>query len=169
MNLLIEGTDCTGKSSIVRILEQHGYKTVKCNAPKNYEEGKREYEQIVERLNREDKLVYDRSLLGECVYAPVFRGYYPYYMRELERKINANNVLVLVEAAELIVKKRFDGKFIALEQIPELLKTFKEEYNKSHYTHKLVVDTSYESPERCAKRVLDFVAALAPEQKKLTE
>ena len=156
MNLIIEGCDCVGKTSIIKefIKLNPEYKMIHCSNPKTMEDGRIQYIGIVNRLQHEDNLIYDRALLGECVYGPMFRGYYPEYMRDLEKEIPLNTNLILVTCHPDEIKKRFDGEFIIESDIPKIQDNFFKEWVRSNYHNKYIMDTTNERPESLARRVL---------------
>lgn len=155
-NLILEGCDCTGKTSLVTALADRlpGCKTAHMKAPKTKEGAKQEYEHWVGELNKNTGWVLDRGLLGECVYAPLMRGYYPDYMRGLEKELRSRTVLVLVVAEPAVVTKRFDGEFISSAQIPYVLHRFWCEFVDSNYLVKIVADTTYMSADELADHII---------------
>jgi thymidylate kinase len=159
MNIILEGCDCVGKTSIATALMKLDprLQLTKCNAPKDMQSGREEYERIVERLNSEDFLLFDRALLGECVYAPLFRGYYPEYMRELETRVSDNTCIFLITAEPIVAQHRFDGEFISVNQIPEIIDEFRSELHSSNYQNKYVIDTTNKTPMQAAIDIVAYV------------
>lgn len=158
-SFLIEGCDCVGKTTLVKQFLKHDenkrkkLKVIKCSAPPSNlcrEEQrlfcKNQYEKIVRLMNSRGNLVLDRFHLGEAVYAPIFRGYYPDYVRELEKKMEDVKLIVLTANPALVVK-RFDGKFITKRQIPAILKNFEAQFYLSDIKNKVLIDISSLSPE----------------------
>lgn len=158
-NIILEGCDCTGKTILANELITHfkDYNIVHIGAPKGLDEFRETATGLVNKLNNEQGLIFDRALLGECVYGPIKRGYYPDYMRELEKTIKDHNILVLVTADEQIIQDRFDGKFLTREEIPIVLNKFDEEFNKANYQQKIKVDTTYNSSKQIAKHIYNEV------------
>lgn len=156
-NILLEGCDSTGKSSIAaEILKiRPGFKYVHEGPPKNKDEARKHYESTVEQLNSSTGWLYDRAILGEAVYAPIFRGYYPEYMRDLEAKLGPETHLVLVYAKPETVLARFDGKFIKPEQIPVIIAAYNAEWSLSKYKSKLRLCSDKACPASLAKTVID--------------
>lgn len=149
--------DCSGKSSIANYIKNviPEYILEHCDPPKNFNDGKLQYENIVNNLNNKNYLLFDRALLGECIYAPIFRNYYPDYMRELESKINNNTYLFLITADVNTVKKRFDGKFIKEDQIEKIINDYYKEFNLSNYKNKFIIDTSNITVEEAVNKILE--------------
>lgn len=152
MNIIIEGCDCVGKTSLIAefLKLQPNYRVVKCSAPKDKEAAREEYTRIVKEIQLQNNIIFDRALLGEKVYAPVFRGYYPEYMDELEEQCN-NALVVLLTANPKIALQRFDGKFIDADQIPNIMLSFFEEFHESKYPKKMILDSSYLKPNVLAE------------------
>lgn len=158
VNIVLEGCDCTGKTSIARVLEKaYGFVYQHVSNPKTYEEGKALNFEIARKLNSTCGLVYDRALLGECVYAPLKRGYYPTYMRALEKEINEHNLLVLVEAPLSVIKERFDGQFLKVDELERVVDAYQREYALSEWPFKVRIDSSRGTPEQLAAQVMTKV------------
>jgi len=159
MNIILEGCDCVGKSSIASNIVKldPNYTVMKRNAVKSYTEGKSQYSADIELLNSKTNLIFDRFMYSEAVYAPIFRNYFPEYLREFEHKLSSNNLLVLVYARPEIVKKRFDGKFIKEEQIELIMSSFFRLFDQSQIPYKTIIDTSFESSESLAFKLLESI------------
>lgn len=155
-NIILEGCDCVGKTSLQQALMDRSKKAkiAHMKAPKTKEAAKHEYRNWVDTLNSETGWILDRGLLGECVYAPLMRGYYPEYMRKLEETIRPHTVLVLVTAEPDIVADRFDGKFIKKKDIPYILHRFWCEWADSNYVVKIVADTSHQTADELAEKII---------------
>jgi hypothetical protein len=158
VNLIFGGCDCVGKSSIIKelIKLEPKYEVIKRNAPKDKERARLQYHLDVDYLNSHDNKILDRSMFCECIYSPLLRGYYPEYMRELEKKVNDNNFLILVTARLDIVQKRFDGVFIKAEQIPTILENYQKEFMVANYNNKMLIDTSDITPLEGANKILKY-------------
>lgn len=155
-NIILEGCDCTGKTTLQKALLDRlkGSKEAHMKAPKSKEGALHEYKNWVEVLNLETGWILDRGFLGECVYAPLMRNYYPEYMRDLERELYYHNVLILVVADPTVVQERFDGKFIKKKDIPHVLHRFWCEWAASNYIAKMVVDTTNQSADELAEAII---------------
>ena len=147
-NIIIDGCDCVGKSSLFKYILRHGVLNNRFigqhySAPKSMEHGRRQYIAGVKILNRIRGIVFDRFMLGERVYAPIMRGYSPTYMNELERKLKSHNFLFLLICGDIeVLKERFDGKFIKESQLLTVQNKYIEEFAKSEYENKFIIDTS---------------------------
>ena len=155
-NIIIEGCDCVGKTSVInKIIQEHPeFELIKCSAPKNKKEALNEYLNIVHRLQTETGLIFDRALLGECIYGPKYRDYYPEYMRNLEKLIPINTMLVLLIADIATIEKRFDGEFIKIEHIPIIQKNYIEEFNICNYKTKCMLSTDDITPMELAELII---------------
>jgi len=165
-NYLICGCDCTGKTTLINEFLKHGTFDVRhCkNPPINLsqsdqkEYARQEYIRGIKDLNAGCDIIYDRFLLGECIYGPIFRNYYPDYMRELERTLNENTILIVLTASPELVLSRFDGKFIKPEQIPEILIRFGREFAASNIKRKLLVFVDDMTPEMIYDYIMEWEA-----------
>lgn len=155
-NIILEGCDCTGKTTLQKALADRlkRSKTAHMKAPKSKEAAQYEYKNWVEVLNSETGWILDRGMLGECVYAPLMRNYYPEYMRSLENELYYHTILVLVVAEPSIVADRFDGEFIKKKDIPYILHRFWCEWADSNYVVKIVADTSHQTADELAERII---------------
>lgn len=172
VNILIEGCDCVGKTSLLNefLDYQDQYRSSKdvfttkhFEAPdkklsqeQQKEVMKKLYETEIKHLNSTDNNIYDRFMLGEAVYAPIFRNYYPEYIRSFEKQLSDNNVLVLLTASPVVVKQRFDGKFIKEEQIEKILKDYEIEFLASSMKRKIKIDTTNTSKQDVFNKVYDY-------------
>lgn len=159
MNIIFEGIDRSGKSSVISEFLKYQdlycsramYTTIHFSAPPDTLKGKklsnnekmyyikRSYYSFAKFLSNSDNVLCDRFHLGEAIYAPIYRNYYPTYIRDLECTLNDNNnsLLVLLYCSKDTIIKRFDNKGIDISDISKILKMYKQEYNKSVIKHKL--------------------------------
>jgi len=163
MNYIIEGCDCTGKTTLFNYMLKNGYALVgtHCNPPKTKEKARKEYEGYFNVLNNGNDYVFDRLALGECVYAPMMRGYYPEYMRELEKTLKPHTILILLTANLETVKQRFDGKFLTEDQLQECLQRYDNEFEFCNYPRKIRIDTTNKSVETIMEYVIFFIKSNA--------
>ena len=82
--VVFEGADSVGKTTLARaVAEDNGWRYMKMSSPTASKpaeqriEQKRCIELALDGLKHDDGFVFDRSWLGEWVYAPLFRGYTP--------------------------------------------------------------------------------------------
>jgi thymidylate kinase len=166
-NWIIEGTDRTGKSTLIQeFIKQDPdahFDVRHCKNPpdsltreEQKEYARQEYIRGIKDLNEGCGIIYDRFLLGECIYSPIFRGYYPDYMRALEKTLNENTVLIVLTASPELIASRFDGKFIKVEQIPEIVRRFEEEFEASNITRKLLVRVDKMTPTEIYDYIMEW-------------
>jgi hypothetical protein len=158
-NVILEGCDKVGKSTIADILCRRGKVdfAVHFNAPKDIHAGMREYYSTLNFLNRNNKICYDRWALGEKVYGPMIRNYYPNYMNDLESKILPHNFLFLITAELNIVLERFDDVGLERSQIREVLERFQLEFNECQYPNKFIIDTTKATPDESVDLILQII------------
>jgi hypothetical protein len=119
--ILIEGLDRLGKDTLASAIQhRHGYyqvlhytrpRRLDCYAAKDGAPAERQYQEASFRTMfqllrdaRESPLICNRAHLGECVYAPMYRGYDGGYVFELEREFRADKL----PARLLLLTENFD-------------------------------------------------------------
>lgn len=120
--LLLEGLDRLGKDTLVQgILHKHGYHEVlhfskpigldvylqenSLTALRRYQEdGFRNLFQILQAPDA--KVICNRAHIGECVYAPLYRGYSGDYVFEIERSHGADK---LTDARLILLTEDFES------------------------------------------------------------
>lgn len=168
MIYIFEGVDCTGKTSLVEEVVKHLPKNntvVKhfmappkgLNSQEQHDYCMTEYYMQVGMMKMFPKVnyVFDRFYFGEQIYAPKYRSYHPVYISAIEKQLNSLDAkLILVEANSDVVKSRFDGKFIKLEDIEGLLNTYKETFLKSSIRDKIILDSTNTSSNDLARQLM---------------
>jgi len=117
-SIIIEGPDRCGKSTLVGMLakELPKYTLLHFKGPPP---GLARHDQSVHQ-----QLVFmrmaaglqhglylcDRSHIGELVYAPLYRGYYPTWWQHIDSKVASDTIVVLLLTSEELFKKRWDKK-----------------------------------------------------------
>lgn len=152
-NVVLEGCDGAGKTSIAKALVRASSdfrKVVHVSNPSSLEEGRETFSELVAVLNASRGLVYDRAQVGERVYSPIKRGYYPEYMDALDRQVGRRTLFVLVTAPSEVLHERYDGEFITEDEIDEVAERFYAEFMRAPLKSKTVVDTSLVIPEQAA-------------------
>jgi len=158
-NLILEGCDGVGKTTIFKKMLRRGDFMIgmHTDAPTSKESYKKQITKEIEQLNTHIGLLYDRSFLSECVYAPLVRGYYPEYMRELEKTIKPHTILVLLTAPSYIIEERYDGKVLRKDQIAECLDRYHTEFQKCNITHKCMINSGIKNPSEVLKEIFRFI------------
>lgn len=129
-------------------------------APKNKAEGKRDYTSTMKFLNNQTGIIFDRWALGERVYGPLFRKYYPDYMDKIENELKDHNYLFLITASVKVVRKRIlESRHQGKENkyIETILKSFEREFKKSKYPNKFIIDTTNITPDEAADQIIEFI------------
>lgn len=153
---LIDGIDRLGKSTLVNsLLQELGYHLViHYDKPKllNYyvHEDKsynlKQYQvdcnrQMFELLNNPlNKLIIDRTHLGELVYAPLYRDYSGDYVYQFEKDYNTENarlILLTTSNFELCVD---DGESFNFDNKEREQQLFVDAFNKSNIEDKIIID-----------------------------
>lgn len=147
-NIMVEGVDCVGKTTFINLFVERNpqYKIIKMKNPKNYEDGKEKNLKAFQMLNNESGLIFDRGILGECVYSPIKRRYYPEYVRMLEQSIKGYNVLLLLTADPKKIIERFDNVFLTVEEIPLVIDAFNREFEASLFPIKIRINVDGKTP-----------------------
>lgn len=144
-NIILEGCDGTGKTSIAGIISRlidNRYTVIHLDAPKNFEDGKKLYVNMLAELWNKDNLIYDRGHISEIIYAPIFRDYYPYYMQAFESLLPSNTILVILTANTDKLIERYDGKMIKIDHLEKINNAYKKYFEISTIKQKYLVDTS---------------------------
>lgn len=155
-NVIIEGCDGVGKTTLIEELLLTGYfdLAIKTPPPKTLKEGKKRYRNINQILNKFDGLLFDRCMLSEKVYAPILRNYYPHYATKLEKQLENHVYLFLITTTPEIVEQRYDGKVITPKQISLVLKTYIDEYHLSQFPNKFILDSSIKTPKELCDNII---------------
>jgi thymidylate kinase len=158
-NVIIEGCDGVGKTTLIEELLLTGYfdVAIKIQPPKSIEEGEERYINVNNLLNKHEGILLDRSMLSEKVYGPILRGYYPYYVDKLEKELENHNYLFLITAEPEIVKKRYDGKVITAEQVYAVISNYISEYKESSFPNKYLLDSSDYSPKELSDMIIQIL------------
>ena len=131
-NVIIEGVDCVGKSTLIKELNKNFYfKKIKRSAPKNFNSGLRAIEKDFELLNNNTGLLFDRSvLIGEYIYGNYLRKYNEKYTDELKKFADFNVDIIILYDDYKKIEKRFDNIFIKKSDIKKLQYNYLKMYNK---------------------------------------
>jgi len=150
-NIILEGCNCTGKTSIFDEILHNGLLGERMIGiqhknrmpPKTYEDGKKLNEMLLKESNENKGLLFDRHILSEQVYAPLLRGYMPDYIGSLETEIKKHNLLFLITASRNTVKKRYNNKHnIPIETILKILGAYDFHFFICNYPIRFIIDTS---------------------------
>lgn len=117
--VVFEGADSIGKTTLARaVAEDNRWRYMKMSSPTASKpaeqriEQKRCIELALDGLKHDDGFVFDRSWLGEWVYAPLFRGYTPdvHLFESIQEKLLKHDVFyVLIRAPSSWAQKHCDA------------------------------------------------------------
>jgi len=168
-NIILEGCNCTGKSSIYEEIIHNGLlgeamigiQHKNRMPPKTYKEGKELNEMLLQESNDNKGIIFDRHILSEQIYAPLLRGYMPDYIGSLETRLKKHNILFLITADHKTVKKRYNNKHnIPIETILRILGAYDFHFLICNYPIKFIVDTSDITPYQALEMIEQLLKTL---------
>ena len=141
MKIVIDGIDNLGKTTIVKELRRlkNFDIDIHLTAPKDLGTAMYMYRVFFSNLEKNKSIIYDRSHLGEIVYAPLYRNYSAKYIYDMEKLHNLDDVrLVLLVGDTSIVEDdglshNYDNR--ELEQ-----KVYLEAFDRSIIKDKRIVE-----------------------------
>lgn len=167
MKIIIEGCDCVGKTTLIEKLKlKYSQSIVKhfFNPPKNLTKEeqhnwcKTEYFNELNYSKFPITMIYDRYYFGEQIYAPKYRNYYPNYINELEEELNKENAYLILLVANISdLHKRFDGKFININDMEEIQKKYNSLFQNSKIKNKYKYSTSTYKPEELTEIIYNDI------------
>jgi thymidylate kinase len=176
--IIFEGLDRCGKDTQIGLVQKHfkeetfqvfHYSKVPFDTIEDsIEFSKRGYRDMfkimTENLGSERNLVFNRSHLGEAVYAPLYRKYDGDYIFDIEKDFTeelARNLImiVLINDAEILMS-RDDGNSQSkgIEDINEEKRLFTRAFDKSKIHNKLLISVGNRTPEEVLQIILEFIA-----------
>lgn len=159
--VIVEGCDNVGKTTVAKHLaDELSYEYHHCGAPSDENSAMDEYFDL---LNRPNDIILDRSWIGDLVYAPTLRGYYPSYMTELVKGLKQNGTRVLAlmlyaprEKLDKMPVDKSDLKMMAEHETYQ--KRFITEFNGLKYCEKMVFNiANFVSVKEELERITSFV------------
>lgn len=172
MIIIFEGSDCVGKSSIVAeivkllgaekcIVKHFAAPPKSLNAKMQHDWNKADYEHelvLMQQFGSHTHFIYDRYALGESVYAPRYRNYYPNYMPNLLARVSKlGAILVLVTCSYDVAESRFDGKGMPKQDIRKVIDIFNFMFDIAPFDRKVKIDTSVKKPDVLASELIDII------------
>ncbi len=113
--------------------------------------------------NNSYNYIFDRSHLGELVYAPLYRKYSGDYILDIEKQyVNELKdnlfMFVFVNDPETILK-RDDGLsfYKNVEEVKIEKEAFEEAFNKSKIYHKYLINVSNHTPEEINNQIKNII------------
>jgi len=174
MTILIEGPDNVGKSSQIRAIKNHFNKetfatcslgSVKQNSPEEYIQCSKDYfKNLVELSNYQYSIgkssIWDRSHLGEMVYAPMYRNYSGDFALEYEKHVIDPDTFLFVfidEAQNLIDRDDGLSHSVELDKKEKEIKLFEEAYEKSTIKNKTIIYINGLNEKEVTERVIRYL------------
>jgi uracil-DNA glycosylase family 4 len=161
---VIAGVDGTGKSTLANnLIKDLNGDYVHFSNPKDMADGKKQYFDFLRSTDKDKLYICDRYHDGEWVYAPLYRGYMPNYMVELETELiqNHNYLLTYVTADvnEIIRRTRERGEdFVKSESHYQiLLDNYMNNFLTKQTLPFTIVDTTNTTPDQCTQLVEDDI------------
>jgi thymidylate kinase len=112
-NIIVEGMDRTGKSTLIKHLQKFGFKPLH-HEYKVRKEGINKYYRSLPLVNAPQRIALDRSFLSEYVYGPIFRGKSRLSLNEIQQLLRYygqyGTALIYLQAPKAILLKRLADK-----------------------------------------------------------
>ena len=181
MNILIEGPDCVGKSTQIKMLETEfakrgvvshviHYSNIKLDSNEKIKLASqlryREMFNILKMSSHLNNFILDRSHVGEAVYSPIYRGYngdfvFDYESQFLLKAHQLTKLVLFTDDAEKIIerdKARGDGLSFSLdiEKKKQELDAFDRAFNMSSLD-KIRIPLDGRGPEEIWKELKLFI------------
>jgi thymidylate kinase len=158
MNIMLDGCDCTGKTTIAKLLvKELPLIYIKCSNPWYKSQALRQYTFYADLIITFRNLIFDRFILSEKVYSYLKRGYINEHIPPIEHAIRNSILLIHVTADIDTIKSRFDGKFITKSEIRPIVNDFHKEFNLSPIVNKITIDTTRTTPEENVRQIRRYM------------
>tara|TARA_R110001606_G_scaffold134259_3_gene270629 strand:- start:4173 stop:4721 length:549 start_codon:yes stop_codon:yes gene_type:complete len=181
MVIIVSGVDRTGKSTLIKGLQDHFYfrnpngvvpvhlsyytsfKTPKAYSKEIYSQHYKDGFEIIKNNNIQDRIrIFSRFHFDEYVYGSMYRNYNTEYIFNMEKIyksfLNKVKYILLTDSAEnVIARDDGDSHTIDLDLKRKEINLFKEAYDKSIITNKLMIDISNKTPEEVLYEATRFI------------
>lgn len=170
-NIILEGPDGVGKTTVARLLEEAtGFKYLHMPSPKNISHAQFLTEGNIDFLSKTTGYIVDRSFISDIIYSPMYRDHVPTYVEEKLKGYRAwdKNPIMFLEASAETLHDRFDGEYISPEDIPRLItgyKLVKPRFKDMKYA---TFNTDELTPEQVANGILNACIMLQESRKPKT-
>lgn len=177
--VIFEGLDRCGKDTQIGLLQKRYYpevwqvfhysKVPFDEVPQHRDYSKSLYDDMFymmsDNVTKPRNLIFNRSHLGESVYAPLYRGYGGDYIFDIERKHLTSGALdkklyliTLVNDPEILVK-RDDGEGFtkSADGIQKEKERFERAHRKSNIKNKLLIDCGDMTAEEISSIIYNFI------------
>lgn len=153
--ILVEGPDCSGKSTLVERLKNE----LRWDAKSLHHNEGNQFRRYLREYALQEQIVFDRGHFSEIVYSCLWRGRNPFLTKEQEilNEICKQNMIVIfanpsLETLQERYKKRTFPQQIKYEELGIAQKYFCEVMNKSPYH--LYQSTSYAELQSLLEKII---------------
>jgi thymidylate kinase len=177
MIIICEGLDRVGKDTQIKLLQTklidkpcHIFhysaiknidnKVCKKYSKKLYDDGFK----IIGKLYKNRHLIFNRFLLGEIVYSPLYRNYKGDYIYKLEQKYKTKDffkeiyLITFIDTVDNLIQRE-DGLSHSLDvnHKQDEINKFIEAYNNSNIINKLLININTKSIDIVHKEICNFL------------
>ncbi len=172
MNLIFEGCDCVGKTTLINSIVKNSDKSFKVfhfqRPPDSMAASLvREFQKQMffvhsNYLIHDTDIIFDRYHIGELIYGKLYREYDIDYIAELEKLIKEHCILICMHCDRKEIEKRFDNKGISRYDLEKVNNLFVKHCKESKL-RKIFIDTtnntSQESFEEFKLKIQNFTCS----------
>jgi len=162
MNLIFEGCDCTGKTTLINSVVKNSDKSFKIfhfqRPPDNMAASQvREFQRQMFFLHsnyliHDADIIFDRYHIGELIYGKLYREYDIDYIDELEKLIKEHCILICIHCNREEMEKRFDNKGMPRYDLEKVNNLFIKHCKESKL-RKIFIDTSNITPQQALEEL----------------
>ena len=177
MIIIIEGLDRVGKDTQIKLLQTNlvdkpchifHYSAIKnidnkfCKkySKKLYNDGFK----IIGKLYKNRHLIFNRFLLGETVYSPIYRKYSGDYIYKLEQKYQKKDffkeiyLITIIDDVDNLLKRE-DGLSFSIDPTKKQkeIDGFTDAYNRSNIVNKKLININNKSIDEVHLEICDFL------------
>ena len=157
INLVIEGCDCVGKTTLINSIVKNSDRSFKVFHFQKPPESMATF-QVMEfqkhmffvhsnYLIHDTDIIFDRYHIGELIYGKLYREYDVDYIAELEKLIKEHCILICMSCNREQIEKRFDNKGMPRYDLEKVNNLFIK-YCKESKLRKIFIDTSNNTPQQ---------------------
>ncbi len=164
MNILLEGVDCSGKSTFANLLsEKTGFEIVKGSSFEIANLGRDSMFSYMMELLDKNNLIIDRFMYSNLVYGSLFN--YPMMSQNqydaLVDRLDRNSLVVYLHAPAGIIKYRLNNRgdnMISINDIDSILSTYKDiMFGDFRPKMMMSLDTSDSNPKLATSMIADII------------